>query len=113
MRTAAGPAAQGLLGFVVVTVLFGWTMHFLLAGRVPWRFLIRPALVSGLLWVVLSVFSSIYFSTTVIDDSETYGTIGVVFTFLTWFILIGFVIVLGAAGGAMWQQRTSRSARSS
>jgi membrane protein len=111
VRTAAGPAAQGLLGFVVVTVLFGWTMHFLLAGRVPWRFVIRPALVSGLLWVVLSVFSSIYFSTTVVDDSKTYGTIGVVFTFLSWFILIGFVIVLGAAGGAVWQQRRGRRRR--
>jgi len=110
VRRAAGPVAQGLLGFVVVTILFGWTMHFLLAGRVPWRFLIRPALVSGLLWVALAVFSSIYFSTTVIDDSKTYGTIGVVFTFLTWFFLIGFVIVLGAAGGAVWQERTSRGA---
>ena len=107
---AAGPAAQGLLGFVVVTVLFGWTMHFLLAGRVPWRFVVRPALVSGLLWVVFSVSSSVYFSTTVVDDSKTYGTIGVVFTFLSWFMLIGFVIVLGAAGGATWQQRANRRA---
>jgi membrane protein len=112
VRTAAGRVAQGVLGFVVVTVLFGWTMHFLLAGRVPWRFVIRPALVSGVLWVALAVFSSIYFSPTVIDDSRTYGTIGVVFTFLTWFILIGFVIVLGAAGGAVWQQRARRDALS-
>jgi membrane protein len=108
VRTAVGPVVQGLLDFVVVTVFFGWTMHFLLAGRVPWRRVIRPALVSGLLWVGLSVFSSFYFSPTVIDDTKTYGTIGVVFTFLTWFILIGFVIVLGAAGGAVWQRRTSR-----
>jgi membrane protein len=105
---AAGPVVQGLLDFVVVTLLFGWTMHFLLAGRVPWRSVVRPALVSGLLWVGLSVFSSFYFSPTVIDDTKTYGTIGVVFTFLTWFIMIGFVIMLGAAGGAMWQQGTSR-----
>jgi membrane protein len=108
VRTAAGPVAQGVLGFVVVTVLFAWTMHFLLAGRVPWRSVIRPALVSGLLWAGLAVFSSTYFSTTIIDDSKTYGTIGVVFTFLSWFIMIGFVIVLGAAGGAVWQERTSR-----
>jgi membrane protein len=109
VRTAAGPVAQALLGFVVVTALFGWTMHFLLAGRVPWRYVIRPALLSGVLWALLAVFSSFYFSTTLVDDSKTYGTIGVVFTFLTWFIMIGFVIVLGAAGGAIWQQRASRS----
>ena len=103
--TAAGAVVKGLLGFLVVTALFGWTMHFLLAGRVPWRSVIRPALISGLLWTALAVFSSAYFSTTVIDDSKTYGTIGVVFTLLTWFIMIGFVIMLGAAGGAVWQQR--------
>src|SRR5947209_469210 len=110
VRTAAGRAAQGILGFVVVTVLFGWTMHFLLAGRVQWRSVIRPALLTGLLWVGLAVFSSFYFSSTVIDDSKTFGAIGVVFSLLTWFIFIGFVIVLGAAGGAVWQQRKGPNA---
>ena len=110
VRTAAGRVAQGILGFVVVTVLFGWTMHFLLGGRVPWRSVIRPALLTGLLWVGLAVFSSFYFSSTVIDDSKTFGAIGVVFSLLTWFIFIGFVIVLGAAGGAVWQQRKGPNA---
>ena len=49
----------------------------------------------------------------VIDDSRTYGTIGVVFTLLTWFILIGGVIVLGAALGAVWQQERGNDARAS
>jgi uncharacterized BrkB/YihY/UPF0761 family membrane protein len=29
----------------------------------------------------------------------------VVFTFLSWFVLIGFVFVLGATVGAAWQER--------
>jgi membrane protein len=109
-RRAAGPVVQALLTFVVATIFFFWTMHFLLDGRVPWRRLVRPALVTALLWIALAVFSSLYFSTTVIDDSKTYGTIGVVFTFLTWFILIGIVIVLGAACGAVWEARGGRGA---
>ena len=104
-RRAAGTVGQALLTFVVVTVFFGWTMHFLLAGRVTWRLVIRPALFTALLWVALAFFSSAYFSSVIIDDSRTYGTIGVVFTFLTWFILIGGVIVLGAAFEAVWRQR--------
>jgi len=104
---------QALLGFVVVAIFFWWTMHFLLAGRVPWRRLIRPALVTALLWAVLALFSSAYFSSVVIDDTRTYGTIGVVFTFLTWFILIGSVIVLGAALGTVWQQHKGASDRGS
>lgn len=112
-RRAAGPVVQALVTFVAVAIFFVWTIHFLLAGRVPWRRVIRPALVTALLWVALTFFSSAYFSTTVIDDTKTYGTIGAVFTFLTWFILIGSVIVLGAACGAVWQTRTGTNARAS
>ncbi len=104
-RTALGPIVQAALGFVVVAAFFAWTMHWLLAGRVRWRLVIEPALVTAVLWTVLALFSSLYFSSVVIDDSRLYGTIGVVFTLLTWFILIGGVIVLGAAFGAVWQQR--------
>jgi membrane protein len=109
-RSAVGPVVEALLTFLVVTIFFAWTMRFLLAGRVPWRRVIGPALVTAMLWLGLAFFSSAYFSSVVIDDSKTYGKIGIVFTFLTWFIIIGFVIVLGAAGGAVWQQRTSRGA---
>jgi membrane protein len=110
-RRAVGLVVQTGVTFVVVGIFFAWTMHFLLAGRVPWRRVIRPAFVTALLWVGLASFSSAYFSSVVIDDTRTYGTIGVVFTFLTWFILIGSVIVLGAAGGAVWQQRTDQNGR--
>ena len=109
-RRAAGPVVQALTTFVVGTVFFGWTMHFLLDGRVPWRLFIRPALLTAILWVALGFFSSVFFSSAIIDDSKTYGAIGVVFTFLTWFVLIGVVVVLGAACGAVWQQRATRRA---
>src|ERR1700756_4832458 len=106
-RRVAGTVGQAFMTFVVATVFFAWTMHFLLDGRVPWRLFIRPALLTAILWVALGFFSSLYFSSVIIDDSKTYGTIGVVFTFLTWFILIGSVVVLGAAGGAVWQRRST------
>jgi uncharacterized BrkB/YihY/UPF0761 family membrane protein len=48
------------------------------------------------------LFSSLYFSSVIIDDSKRYGTVGAIFTFLTWFILTGGVVVLGAACGAVW-----------
>jgi membrane protein len=108
LHNAAGPVLDDLLTFVVVATFFAWTIHFLLAARVPWRRVIRMALVTALLWVGLATFSSFYFSSVVVEDSKTYGTIGVVFTLLTWFIMIGVVIVLGAAVGAAWQERAER-----
>jgi membrane protein len=98
-----GTVALDLLGLVVSTLFFWWTLHHLLAGRVPWRRLVRPALTSGALWFGFGFFSSVYFSPLLISDSHTYGTIGVVFTLLTWFFLIGGVVVLGAVLGAAWQ----------
>ena len=105
LRQAVGPVVRALLSFVLVTVFIWWTMHFLLAGRVPWRQLVRPAFVTSLLWLALALFSSVYFSSAIISEHRLYGTIGVVFILLTWFIAIGAVVALGAAWGAVWQQR--------
>jgi membrane protein len=50
----------------------------------------------------LGVLASVYFSSTVVSDGRLYGTIGVVFTLVTWFIAIGAVLTLGAVVGLVW-----------
>jgi membrane protein len=110
IRRATGEAVVDLVGVAMTGLFLWWTMHFLLAGRVAWRRLLRPAVTTGLLWLFLTVFSSVYFSPTLISDSHTYGTIGVIFSLLTWFFLIGAAIVLGAVLGAAWQARAERDA---
>jgi membrane protein len=105
VETAVGPVIMLLVRFLVATVFIWWSMHFLLAGRTPWRELIRAALVTAALWLALYLFSAITFSDTIVSDSRLYGTIGVVFTLLTWFILIATALVLGAAVGAVWHRR--------
>jgi membrane protein len=108
IRSTAGPVIRGLFGLALVTVFFVWTMHFLLAGRVSWRRLIRPAIATALLWLGVALLSSVYFSSEVISEHRLYGAIGVVFTLATWLLLIGAVMVLGAACGAVWQDRAER-----
>jgi membrane protein len=107
----AGPAVLDLIELVTTTVFIWWTLHFLLAGRVPWRRLLRPAVTSGVLWLAFGLFSSVYFSPTLISDSHTYGTIGAVFSLLTWFFVIGGIIVLGAVLGAAWQAHAEHDPR--
>ena len=111
VRHGSGPAVLDVIELVTTTVFIWWTLHFLLAGRVPWRRLVRPAVASGVLWVAFGLFSSVYFSPILISDSHTYGTIGVVFSLLTWFFLIGGIIVLGAVLGAAWQAHTEHDPR--
>ena len=106
----AGAGLVELVTFAIWAPFFWWTMHFLLAGRVPWRRLLPSAILTGAFYVGLGVFSKFYFSSTIISDSRTYGTIGAVFGILTWFVAIGAVIILGAVGGVVWADRkASRS----
>jgi membrane protein len=100
------PLVSALVALVGLTLFFWWTMHFLLAGREPWWQLFRSALLTAVFWIGLGVFSSFYFSSTIISDSRLYGTIGVVFSLVTWFIAVGAVIMLGAVAGAVWQRRS-------
>jgi membrane protein len=104
MRDAPGGAlVLAAVDFVGLALFFGWSMHFLLAGREPWQRLWRPAVVTGAFWIGLGVFGGFYFSTTIESDSRLYGPIGVVFSLLTWFIAVGAVIALGAAVGVVWR----------
>jgi membrane protein len=102
------PAGSLVLGVVEVVgffLFFWWSMHFVLGGRESWRRLRPAAVATALFWIGLGVFAAFYFSTTVVDDSKTYGTIGVTFTLITWFIAMGSVIMLGAVFGAVWEKR--------
>ena len=78
VHAAGGAAAQGLVTYAGTAAFSWWTMHFLPAGRVPWRRLIHAAILTALLWIGLEVLSSVYFSAAVVSDSRLYGTIGVV-----------------------------------
>jgi membrane protein len=101
----AGRVFLGLGNLVIVTVFFWWGLHFLLVGREPWRRLFPAAFTTGVFWVGLGAFASFYFSSTLVSDSHLYGSIGVVFTLVSWFIAMGAVIILGAVIGAAWQKR--------
>lgn len=102
---AAGGWLTPLVTAAIMTPFFWWTMRFLLAGRVAWRRLLPSAVITGIFYGGLSVFSRFYFSGTIISDSKTYGTIGAIFGIMTWFIGIGAVIILGAVAGAVWEDR--------
>lgn len=101
----AGLFLEAATGFVATFAFFWWSMHFLLAGNAPWVRLWFPAAVTAGFWLALEGFGALYFSSTITSDSRVYGTIGVVFSLLTWFIAIAAVILIGAVSGEVWQKR--------
>ncbi len=102
---AAGGWLAPLVTVAIMTPFFWWTMHFLLDGRVARRTPLPSAVITGVFYGRLGVFSKFYFSGTITADSKTYGTIGAIFGIMTWFIAIGAVIILGAVAGAVWEDR--------
>jgi membrane protein len=106
----AGPAVISVVELVGFALFFWWSIHFLLGGRESWRGVFPAAIATALFWVGLGVFAAFYFSSTIVSDSKTYGTIGVTFTLVTWFIAMGAVLTLGAVVGAVWQRRRHRTA---
>jgi membrane protein len=108
----AGVGLAQLATFAILTPFFWWTMHFLLAGRVPWRRLLPSAIATGLFFAGLGIFSRFYFSSTIIHDDQTFGSIGAIFGILTWFVAIGAVLVIGAVAGSVWRDRTASRTRS-
>jgi membrane protein len=112
VSSAAGGWLTPLVTIAIVTPFAWWTMHFLLAARVPWRRLLPSAIITGVFFGGLGFFSKFYFSRTIISDSKTYGTVGAIFSIMTWFIAIGAVIILGAVAGVVWEDRRNCRNRS-
>ena len=112
VSSAAGGCLAPLVTVAIMTPFVWWTMHFLLAGRVPWRRLLPSAIITGVFFGGLGACSKFYFSETIVADSKTYGTVGAIFGILTWFVAIGAVILLGAVAGVVWEDRKNGSNRS-
>lgn len=92
------------LARVVVIVVggwlfFWWSQHFLLAGRVPARFLAPGAIATMGGLVGLRLFSAIVFAPLIVSNAVTYGAVGTLLMVESWLIGAGFVIFGGALLG--------------
>lgn len=105
LRNAGGPVLLAVIGLVVFTGFWWFTMWFLLAGRVAWRVLFPAAVATAVFWLTMEAVFSVIFSGMVISDDQKYGPIGVVFALMSWLIAIGVVIILGAVTGVVWHER--------
>ncbi|GJF35209.1 hypothetical protein KNE206_79090 [Kitasatospora sp. NE20-6] len=95
----AGPWLGLPLAFAVETLLWWWTQHLLLAGRVGWRQLAPGALLCGVAVVGTGVAASVYLPRAVAQSVSRFGPYGVVFTMLSWLIVTFTAVTLAIALG--------------
>ncbi|MEU9250584.1 YhjD/YihY/BrkB family envelope integrity protein [Streptomyces sp. NPDC048270] len=90
-------------GFVLATVsgtlLWWWTQHLLLGGRIPWLPLLPGAVLAGAGEQVLSAASRIYMPLAVERSLRQFGSLGSVFVLLSWLIVLFVVITVAVAVG--------------
>jgi membrane protein len=105
VRKAGGPVLLGVVGLIILIAFWWFTLRLLLGGRIAWRELFPSAVATAVCWLGMEVAFSIILSSTIISDDKKYGTVGVVFALMSWFIAIGVVIILGAIVGVVWRDR--------
>ncbi|MFC8428290.1 YhjD/YihY/BrkB family envelope integrity protein [Streptomyces sp. NPDC057253] len=81
--------------------IWWWTQHLLLVARIPWRPLLPGALLTGSALAVLTSTASLYVPRALNRSLEKYGSLGAVFTLLSWLITLCVVATLCLTAGAV------------
>jgi membrane protein len=99
VQVLPGPAVVPtvVLGLVLDTLLCLWTFHALSNVSVGWRTHMPGAIAAGLGLSLLKLVAGFYVPRIVATSSALYGSIGVVFAVLAWFVLGAKVLMYATA----------------
>ncbi|MER5865892.1 YhjD/YihY/BrkB family envelope integrity protein [Kitasatospora sp. NPDC002040] len=87
------------LFMLLATALWWWTQHLLLGSRVRWYPLLPGALLAGAAMTGLGVAAQIYLPGAVSRSVTKFGPYGVVFTSLSWLIVLFTAVTLAISLG--------------
>ncbi|MEU1271120.1 YhjD/YihY/BrkB family envelope integrity protein [Streptomyces sp. NPDC005799] len=86
---------------IAEVAIWWWTQHLLLVARVPWRPLLPGALLTGAALTVLTSAAPLYVPRALNHSLDKYGSLGAVFTLLSWLITLCVVATLCITAGAV------------
>ncbi|WP_234322860.1 YhjD/YihY/BrkB family envelope integrity protein [Streptomyces sp. NRRL S-350] len=95
----AGEALGIVLYLVTAVLLWWWTQHLLLGGRVPWPPLLPGAVLTGAGLTVLAGAAQLYVPRSLNRSVAQFGPLGLVFTLLSWLIVVFTAVTLGIGIG--------------
>ncbi|MFF0886139.1 ribonuclease BN [Streptomyces sp. NPDC003456] len=112
----AGAAIGLLLSLLSATLLWWWSQHLLLGGRVGWRSLLPGAVLAGMGTVLMSLAARLVVPGAMERSLREFGPLGPVFSFLSWLIAVFLVAVSGLALGeylasTTWYRAAFRTTR--
>jgi membrane protein len=84
---------------VGTTLIWWWTAHLLLGGRVSWPRLLPGGVATGVLLVALSRLSHAFMPAFVEANLEQFGPLGIVFAVASWLVTFGGVLIVATVLG--------------
>jgi membrane protein len=95
-----GQAFAEVIQFLLALMFWWWSLHCLLAGRVPWPKLFRAGLATAICYTGVGLYMAVFASSSIVSNETTYGPIGAVMTLLVIEVGLGVALHLGAVIGA-------------
>ncbi|MEU7242271.1 ribonuclease BN [Streptomyces sparsogenes] len=90
-----------VLSLLSAVLLWWWTQHLLLGGRVDWLLLLPGAALAGTGTVLLGYASRLLMPLAMNRSLGDFGPLGPVFTLLSWLIVMFLIVVAGLAIGQL------------
>ncbi|NUR27486.1 MAG: ribonuclease BN [Catenulispora sp.] len=87
------------LAVVAGVLMWWWTQHTLLAGRMPWLPLLPGAVLTGVALVALAGAAKVYVPRSLDRTIDQFGPLGLVFTLFSWLIVLFTAITVCLAAG--------------
>jgi len=119
--TAGIPFTSLTIQMVGTSLIWWWTAHLLLGGRVGWWQLLPGGVATGALLVLLSRLSQVFMPAFTRANLEQFGSLGIVFAVASWLVTFGGVVIVATVLGRFssgllkrvaeqprWRRRRSR-----
>ncbi|WP_234327725.1 YhjD/YihY/BrkB family envelope integrity protein [Streptomyces sp. NRRL F-2664] len=94
-----GRALGAVVSLISGTLLWWWTQHLLLGGRVAWLPLLPGAVLVAVGASLVSFGSRFYVPRAMNHSLQQFGSLGLVFVVLSWLIMFFVVVTMGIALG--------------
>ena len=97
--TDAIPLSSLTIQVVATSLIWWWTAHLLLGGRISWAQLLPGGIATGTLLVVLSELSHVFMPAFARANLDQFGPLGIVFAMASWLVVFGGVVIVATVLG--------------
>ena len=97
--TSGIPFTSLTIQLIGTSLIWWWSAHLLLTGRVSWSRLLPGGIATGVLLVLLSRLSHVFMPAFVRANREQFGTLGIVFAVASWLVTFGGVVIVATVLG--------------